>query len=388
MATTPLSVAVVTGSRADWGLLSPVVRALQAHPLLQPVLWVTGTHLEPRFGKTLEAIRTDGFEADAELPLHLQTGTALQTSQALARAIEGFAGLIAVSRPDLVLLLGDRYEIFGAAQAAALAGVPVAHIAGGDISEGAYDDGMRHAISKLAQLHFPSNEDARQRLLRMGEQPDRVTLSGSPGIDNILATPRISREQLQQRLGYTFRQHNLVVCFHPATLDRLDPEGQVQVLLAGLESIDPGIGLMISGSNADTGGDTINNALQGFAARRPNSVFFHSLGAAGFYSLVAEADLMVGNSSSGLYEAPTLGTPTLDIGIRQQGRLRGPSVRHCPNEAQAIASAIGQCLERPGDDFSNPYGDGHAAQRIVAAIAAIRDPRSLLVKRFYQAPSQ
>lgn len=386
MAATPLTIAVVSGSRADWGLLLPVLRAIRAHPGLKLALWVTGTHLEPRFGKTLDAIDGDGFEVDAEVPLHLQTATPLHTSQALARALEGFAGVIAANRPDLVLLLGDRYEIFGAAQACALAGVPLAHIAGGDVSEGAYDDGMRHAISKLAQLHFPSNEEARQRLLRMGEQPDRVTLSGSPGIDNILATPRIPRGQLQHALVYTFQQRNLVVSFHPATLDRLGAEDQVQVLLAGLESIDPGIGLMISGSNADTGGDAVNNALQGFASRRPNSVFFHSLGAARYYSIVAEADLLVGNSSSGLYEAPTLGTPTLDIGIRQQGRLRGPSVSHCGNEAQAIASAIAQCLDKPCTDFNNPYGDGHAAQRIVETIAAIEDPRHLLEKRFYQVP--
>lgn len=383
MVAPPLTVGAVSGSRADWGLLQPVLQAIREHPRLRLHLWVTGSHLEPRFGNTIDAIRKDGFEVDAQLPLHLQTGSTLHTSQALARAIEGFASLIGQQAPDLLLVLGDRFEIFGAVQAAALAGIPVAHIAGGDISEGAYDDAMRHAISKLSHLHFPTNSEARQRLLQMGEQPQRVVLSGSPGIDAILATPRVPREELQRQLGFQFQARNLAISFHPATLCEHSPQQQVDELLGGLDKIDPAVGMILSGSNADTGGDTVNAALEDFAAQREHSCFVQSLGAARYYSVLGEVELLVGNSSSGLYEAPSLGTPTLDIGMRQQGRLRGPSVFHCANRATEVAMTIEQLLAEQHRDFHNPYGDGKAAQRIVEAISAIDDPRALRHKHFH-----
>jgi len=378
-----MRVAAVTGSRADWGLLLPVLRAIKAHPQLQLMLWVTGSHLEARFGNTVNAIITDGFAVDGRIPLQLTTGDTRDTAHALARAIGGFADHIGEDRPDLMLVLGDRYEIFGAVQAALLAGVPVAHIAGGDISEGAYDDGMRHAISKLSHLHFPTNAEARDRLLQMGEQAERVILSGSPGIDAIVQTPRLSRDQLGAAIDFAFQPRNIAVSFHPATLDYMTPAQQVQSLTDALQQLDPNIGIVLSGSNADTGGDVVNQALQDFAQHRPNSCFVQSLGAQRYYSLIEQVDLLVGNSSSGLYEAPSLHTPTLNIGSRQQGRLHGASVRHCAQDSSAIREAIEQLLANPPQDFTNPYGDGQAAQRIVDALAAIDNPRSLLIKHFH-----
>jgi len=384
MSSQGLKVAAVSGSRADWSLLLPVLSAIREHPKLQLLLWVTGSHLEKRFGNTVQAIRETGFDIHAEVPLNLQTGSDLDTSQALAHAITGFAKTIEQQQPDLLLVLGDRYEIFGAVQAAALAKVPIAHIAGGDISEGAYDDAMRHAISKLSHLHFATNSPARERLVQMGEQPNQVILSGSPGIDAILATDLLTPEQLGGQIDFEFQATNLAVSFHPATLDTASPADQVAELLEALERIDPAIGLVFTGSNADTGGDVVNNAMRDFAADRPNSCFVQSLGSLRYYSLVSAVDLLVGNSSSGLYEAPSLNTPTLDIGIRQQGRLRGDSVKHVDNKAADIAAAISLLLDQPCHHFENPYGDGSAAQRIVNAIAAIEDPKSLLQKRFYQ----
>ena len=379
-----MNIAMVSGSRADWGLLAPVARAILDHPKLALRLWVTGSHLEQRFGYTADAIEADGFAIDAKVPLHLSTDSADATAQALAKAISGFAELIAKQRPDCLLVLGDRYEIFGAVQAAHLARVPVAHIAGGDISEGAYDDAMRHAISKLSQLHFPTNDEARERLLRMGELPERVILSGSPGIDAIVQTPRLSRAELASSLACGFGRQNILVSFHPATLDALSAQQQVDTLLEGLQRIDSEISLWLSGSNADTGGDQVNQALRGFAETRPNTCFVQSFGAQRYYSMLHEVDLLVGNSSSGLYEAPTLGTPTLNIGTRQQGRLHGPSVVHCALQAAQIADSIEDLLREPPQDFTSPYGDGRAAQRIAEALAAIEDADSLLFKSFPQ----
>lgn len=378
-----MRIAVVTGSRADWGLLLPVLREIQQQPKWEIKLWVTGSHLEARFGYTIDAIEAAGFTADACIPLQLSTDTASDTANALASAISGFAELLQDSLVDLLLVLGDRYEVFGAVQAALFAQVPVAHIAGGDVSEGAYDDAMRHAISKLAHLHFPTNAPAQMRLLQMGEAPQRVILSGSPGIDAILATPRVSRAVLAEYLGFTWQTQNLAVSFHPATLDALSVEQQLDALLQGLMGINPAIGIVLSGSNADTGGDRINQALQALAVQRPHTCFVQSLGAQRYYSLLAEVDLLVGNSSSGLYEAPSLGTPTLDIGSRQAGRLRGPSVVHCDYEATSISITITRLLKDPPDCFNNPYGDGAAAPRIVAALCAIDDPRALLQKHFH-----
>jgi UDP-N-acetylglucosamine 2-epimerase (non-hydrolysing)/GDP/UDP-N,N'-diacetylbacillosamine 2-epimerase (hydrolysing) len=284
----------------------------------------------------------------------------------------------------MVLLLGDRYEILAAALAANLLRMPVAHIAGGDISEGAIDDAMRHVITKLAHLHFATNAPARQRVLQMGESADRVFDCGSPGIDAILSVQRWDRTRLEQVIGFRLRTRNLAITFHPATLDPAAPEAQVAPLLEALERIGPDFGLVFTGANADAGGARINARLSAFVATHDNACLAVSLGHTGYYSLLEQVDLVVGNSSSGLYEAPSLGTPTVDIGIRQQGRLRGPSVRQVPNDAGCIADAIQAMLDDPPTDFSNPYGQGSAASCIAERLLAYQDPCSLLIKRFHE----
>lgn len=386
MPDTRLTIAAITGSRADWGLMRPVLDAIRQHPRLALELWVTGSHLEKRFANTVDVIREDGFSVDAEIPLNIQTDSAVATAQATANAMNGFAQQIEHSRPGLILILGDRYEIFAAAQAALFSRVPVAHIAGGDISMGAYDDAMRHAISKLSHRHFVTNAAAKQRLIHMGETPSQVILSGSPGIDAILATQRLSRKALEEQLGFVFRDRNLAVSLHPATLDTQSPDQQVRELLDGLGMLDESIGIVFTGSNADTGGAQINQALREFADQHDNCCFVQSLGSLRYFSLIEQVDLLVGNSSSGLYEAPSLGTRTLDIGIRQQGRLRGNSVTHCANLAQEICRSIENLLATdPPVRFETPYGDGHASDIIVKSLAAIEQPETLLMKSFHEA---
>jgi UDP-hydrolysing UDP-N-acetyl-D-glucosamine 2-epimerase len=371
----------VTGSRADWGLLRPVLKRLQASPI-EVQLVVTGSHLDPAFGHTVDAIVDDGFQISRRVPLQRSGDDVIAIADATATAVSGIARAIAELEPDLLLLLGDRYEVFAAAQAATIAGIPIAHIAGGDISEGANDDAMRHAITKLSHLHFTTNADAARRVRQMGEMFESVFVTGSPGIDAVLESPRLDRSQLEDRLGSRLRRRNLAICFHAATLDPLPPTQQVQPLLAALSQLDNGTGLVFTAANADAGGAAINDAIRGFVADRDNASFVESLGHAGYYALLEQVDLLVGNSSSGLYEAPTLGTPTLDIGIRQQGRLRGPSVMHAPGDTDAIIAAIRSLLDDPPRDYTSPYGDGQASQRIVDVLLGLDDPGRLLLKHF------
>lgn len=372
----------VSGTRADWGLLRPVLALIRQTPNLHLQLIVTGSHLANGFGDTQNQIAADGFAIDARVDLGLDGDDAPAISHALGTAVSGFGAALARLRPDLLLVLGDRYEILGAVQAATIARIPVAHIAGGDITAGAFDDALRHAISKLSHLHFPTNDPAHRRLLQMGEPAQRIYPCGSPGIDNILATPRLSRTVLEQRLGMPLRRRNLAITFHTATLDTRAADTQLAPLLHALAALDDDHGLIFTGANADPGGATINRLLQDFVAQRPHACLVASLGAQAYYSLVAQADLVIGNSSSGLYEAPSLGTPTVNIGNRQAGRLRGPSVIDCDNQTEAIAQAIHRVLDAPPQNMHNPYGDGNAAPCIVAALAAIDDYAALLNKPF------
>ena len=371
----------VTGSRADWGLLRPVLSRLRNTPIDSRII-VTGSHLDTRFGDTANTIEQDGFVINKRVPLNLKKDDILGVSKAMAQAVSGIAKALDELHPDLMLILGDRYEIFAAAQAALIARIPIAHIAGGDISEGAYDDAIRHAITKLSHLHFTTNAEARRRVMQLGESDERVFNTGSPGIDALHETPRWSQKQLEQRLNFKLLSRNLAITFHPATLDPAVPEKQIAPLLDALDGLSSDVGLVFTGANADDGGQTINRVIEDFADRHDNACYTVSLGQAGYYSLVEQADLVVGNSSSGLYEAPSLRTPTLDIGIRQQGRLCGPSVSHVKNDSDAIHERITTLLQQPPNDFTNPYGDGKASQRIGYVLLAIDDPAKLLIKHF------
>lgn len=381
-------ICVVTGSRADWGLLKPVVNGIRNSDDLQLQLAVTGSHLSPAHGHTIDSIEAEGFNVDARVDLALSTTSSLEVTHALGRGVSGFADALHTLKPDLILVLGDRYEILAAVQAALIARIPVAHIAGGDITEGAIDDAIRHAITKLSHLHFVTNVDAEQRVLQMGEDPARVHLTGSPGIDQILATQRLSREELSHSLGFSLREplreRNLAITFHPATLDSADPVAQLDALLSALSKLGSDTGLIFTGTNADTGGDALNARLAEFVATHNNACLHASLGQQRYYSLLALADAVVGNSSSGLYEAPSLGTPTVNIGSRQDGRLRAASVIDCPAETNAIVDAIHTAYTQNMNNVKNPYGDGHASERILAILNGPWDRESLIHKHFVQ----
>ncbi len=376
-----MRICAVTGSRADWGLLRPVLSRLRSSAAQLQII-ATGSHLDTAFGHTIDDVEADDFTVDRRVPLEREGDDALAVSLAMAEAVAGIARALSELRPDILLILGDRYEIFAAAQASLIAGIPVAHIAGGDISEGAFDDAIRHAITKLSHLHFTTNADARRRVLQLGEPEQRVFDCGSPGIDALLETKRWSRQALEERLRFRLRTHNLAITFHPVTLDDAEPEAQLGPLLEALDSLGPKTGLVFTGANADNGGHGFNKLIRDFVETHENACFTLSMGQGGYYSLVEQADMVVGNSSSGLYEAPSLRTPSLDIGIRQQGRLRGPSVLHADNDARLIREAIHSLLANPPVDFSSPYGDGKASQRIADALLDLEEPHKLLIKHF------
>ncbi len=372
----------VTGSRADYGLLYCPMQAVQADPALELQVAVTGMHLSGEFGATGEIVRRDGFPVSVCVHSLLADDTPAAVAKSIGVGVMGFADAFLALRPDAVVLLGDRFEIFAAAQAAFVAKIPIVHIAGGDVTEGALDDGFRHAITKMASLHCVTNADAARRVRQLGEDPARVVVVGNPALDALARTDLMTRESLQEALGAAFRERNLLVTFHPATLEATPPESQFAELLAALDALGPDFGVFFTKSNADAGGRTLNEMADRYVRERPNCRIYDSLGQRTYWSLMAACDAVVGNSSSGLYEAPSLKKPTVNIGDRQKGRLRAASVLDCAPERGAIARTIRAALALDCSRVDNPYGDGASSARIVAAIKAMPEPRAAVKKGF------
>ena len=380
-----LRVCVVTGSRADYGLLKPLLRELQADPETELQLLVTGMHLAPEFGLSVRVIEADGFQPDARVEMLLSSDTPTGTARSLGLGVMGAADALARLEPDWVVVLGDRFEMFAAAQAALVLRLPTAHIAGGDVTLGAFDEALRHAMTKTAHLHFVTNERARRRVVQLGEVPTRVHNVGSPGLDLIRQLEPVSRDTLAERLGVAFRETNLLVTFHPVTLEP-DSAAQYAELLAALADLPESFGFVFTGSNADPAGRELLAMTRAFCERLPGrAAYFTSLGE-DYVRLMAHVDAVVGNSSSGLYEAPSFKIPTLNIGTRQGGRVRADSVTDVPAERAAISRGLRRALEGDYTDTVNPYGDGHAAPRIVRHLKAVEDPVSLLKKPFFDLP--
>ncbi len=378
------SVAVVTGTRAEYGLLQWVLHEIRASADLDLQLIVTGAHLEPRFGMTVEQIEADGFEVDARVPLGLEGDAPADIARAMARCLTGVSEVVDRLQPDLMLVLGDRYEILAAAQAALVHGVPLVHIAGGDVTEGAFDESIRHALTKLAHLHLTTTDEAAARVARMGEEPWRIHVVGSPGLDQLRRRERLEGEALEAALGGPLGSRNLLITWHPVTLEADGGLTGLRALLEALDAVPREIVKWVTRPNADPGGLAVEAALDRWAAGRDDVRLFASLGQLRYLSLMAQVDAVVGNSSSGLYEAPSLGVPTVNVGDRQKGRLAADSVIHCAAEPAAIMAAIGRAFEMDASGVENPYGDGGSAARIVEALRAAPDRLTLLRKRFHE----
>ncbi len=377
-----LKICVVTGTRAEYGLLFQVLKRLQGDTAFDLQLVVTGAHLSPAHGLTYREIEADGFRIARKVDMALGDDSAAGVTKALGQATVGFADALAELRPGLLMLLGDRYEILAAAQAALIARIPVAHIAGGDVTEGAYDDAIRHSITKMSHLHFVTHTEAARRVRQLGEAPERIFTVGNPGLDQLRHLKLMERGELARELGFTFRQRNLLITYHPETLDAVSTEERVTALLQAVERLGGDVGLIFTLPNADTGNRAIRERIEAYAATHANAHAYASLGPLRYWSTMRQVDAVVGNSSSGVLEAPSLQKPTVNIGDRQTGRPQAASVINCGYVVDDIESAIRRAFDMDCRNVVNPYGDGHAAERIVAVLKKADVSRDLLKKRF------
>jgi GDP/UDP-N,N'-diacetylbacillosamine 2-epimerase (hydrolysing) len=382
------TICVVTGTRAEYGLLRWVMEGIRQSPYLELQVIATGMHLSPEFGLTVKAIEDDGFRVDRKVEMLLSSDTAVGVTKSMGLGMIGFADALAELRPDLVLVLGDRYEIFAAAAAAMIARLPIAHLHGGETTEGAFDEAIRHSITKMAHLHFVAAEEYGRRVIQLGEQPERVFCVGGLGVDNIQRLELLGRPALEAALNFLLGPRNLLITFHPVTLEHNTSAQQMQELLTALGDLKD-THLIFTMPNADTEGRVLFQQIQDFCATHPQARAYTSLGQLRYLSCLRHVDGVVGNSSSGLTEAPSFSKGTVNIGDRQKGRLRAASVIDCEPRAAAIAEALNQLFspdfQAQLTEVTNPYGAGGASAAIVALLEQA-DLNSLLKKRFYDFP--
>ena len=376
-------ICVVTGTRAEYGLLYWLMKEIQADEDLELQIIATGAHLSPEFGLTYKVIEEDGFKIDEKVEMLLSSDTAVGITKSLGLATIGFADAYDRLKPDIVVLLGDRYEILAAAQVALIIGLPIAHIAGGDTTEGALDEAIRHSISKMAHIHFVTNELSARRVRQLGENPQYIFNVGSPGIDYIKRVQLLNRSDLEKELEFKFQHKNLLVTFHPVTLDSVSSTEQLAELLTAIDSLENGVGVIFTKANADTQGRSINQMIDDYVALHPETKAYTSLGQVRYLSVISQIDVVVGNSSSGLYEVPSFGKPTVNIGDRQKGRLQAASVVDCQAEAPAIIQAITHAFDMDCSNVQNPYGDGNSSIQMLSVLKSIPDYRALLKKQFF-----
>jgi len=379
------TIGVVTVSRSDYGIYLPVLRKLQADPELRLYLIVAGTHLSPEFGLTVKSIESDGFDIAERVEMLLSSDTPEGVVKSMGLGVIGFAQSYARFRPDILLVLGDRFEMHAAALAALPFKIPVGHIHGGEITQGAIDDALRHSMTKLSHLHFVATEEYARRIMQMGEEPWRVIVSGAPSLDNLKNVQLLSRKELEALLGFRLDKDPLLVTYHPVTLEYEQTEWQTGELLKALEVFD--LPMIFTFPNADVSGRVILNIIKSFVKKYARAHLVENLGTQGYFSVMALAAAMVGNSSSGIVEAPSFKLPVVNIGTRQQGRIREKNVldvgySHAEIRA-AIAKAISPDFRAGLKDLISPYGDGHSAERIVRRLKEIKPGDDLLVKGFY-----
>jgi GDP/UDP-N,N'-diacetylbacillosamine 2-epimerase (hydrolysing) len=388
--TPPRKICVVTGSRAEYGLLQWIMRHLQDNPNVQLQVLATGMHLSPEYGNTWQAIAADGFTLDRKVEMLLSSDTPQAMAKSTGIGLMGMADALNDLAPDLLLVLGDRFEILAATTASALMRIPVAHIHGGEATEGAIDDSLRHAITKLSHLHFTSTETYRRRVIQMGEQPGHVFCFGAPGIDSIASLKLLSREQLEESIAFKLGGRFLLVTFHPVTLGSVPSCDEMAAMLDALAETPADIRLIFTMPNADAGGRALTEQIRQFTDLHPDrAAAFTSLGQLRYLSAMKHCLAVVGNSSSGIIEAPTLGVGVVNIGDRQKGRVQANSVINCAPErgdiARALARAITPEYQQTAAQVTNPYGAAGASEKI-AKVAATFQLADLARKSFHDLP--
>jgi UDP-N-acetylglucosamine 2-epimerase (non-hydrolysing)/GDP/UDP-N,N'-diacetylbacillosamine 2-epimerase (hydrolysing) len=367
-----------------------LMKEIEADPDLDLQIAVTGTHLSPKFGNTVTVIEDDGFIIDARIDIEVGDDTPVGIARSLGLAVSGLGEAFDRLKPDIVVVLGDRYEILAAASAAMVARIPIAHIHGGEATEGVIDEAIRHAVTKMAQLHFVGADEYRDRVIQLGEAPERVFKVGAPGIDNIVNLDLLTLPELGPDIGLDLTEGYFLVTYHPVTLSDEDPAEAVGELLAALDEFS-GHRVVITGVNADPGQDAISRSFSEYAKANTDRVSLHtSLGQLRYLSAMKHAAAVIGNSSSGIIEAPAMTVPTVNIGDRQRGRVRSPSIIDCAEKSADIADAIRKTI---AGDFldslkttANPYGNGGASKRIKEKLKRA-DLSGILMKRFHNIPA-
>lgn len=378
-------ICVVTATRAEYGLLKPLMELIQQSSELALQIIVTGAHLSPEFGLTFQQIESDGFAIDEKVEILLSSDTASSVVKTMGLAMNGMAGAFPRLEPDVLVILGDRYEMLAIAAAATIFQIPIAHIHGGEITEGAYDDAIRHAITKLSHLHFTSTEEYRDRVIQMGENPDRVFNVGAIGLDNIKNVTLLTKDELESDLKIKFKKFNYQVTYHPETLGEISAEKQFQILLQVIDQQEDSF-FVFTKANADTNGRIINQMIDRYVADNTGkAAAFSSLGTLRFLSLVKNCTAIVGNSSSGILEAPSLKTATINIGDRQRGRVQSSSVMNVACEFNEIRKGFEEIKNNKIfgeiEDSQNPYYNGGAANQIFQVLNG--DQLQGTVKKFY-----
>ncbi len=378
-------ICVITGTRADYGLLRWVMQGIKDDPDLNLQIIATGMHLSPEFGLTYLEIENDGFQIDRKVEMLTSSDTSVGIAKSMGLGLIGFADTLNDLKPDLIVVLGDRFEIFAAVSAALVARIPVAHLHGGETTEGAFDEALRHSITKMAHLHFVATEEYRQRVVQLGEQPERVHLVGGLGIDNVKRMKLLDRDALEASIDLKLGKKNLLITFHPVTLETASAEFQMTELLAALAKLED-TQLIFTMPNADTDGRKLISMVNEFVANHPNSRAFTSLGQLRYLSCIAHVDGVLGNSSSGLAEVPSFRKGTINIGDRQRGRLQAKSVIQCDPSRADISAAIqtlySVSFQKSLNEVQNPYGDGGASEKVLAIIKQI-SLEGLAKKPFY-----
>jgi len=383
-------ICVVTGSRAECGLLSGLMKRIQESTRLELQIIATGMHLSPEYGLTVRDIEADGFTVDRKVDMLLSSSTAIGVTKSMGLGMVGFADALAELQPDLVLLLGDRYEIFAAASAAMIAQIPIAHLHGGERTEGAFDEAIRHSITKMSHLHFVAAEEYRRRVIQLGEEPERVFCVGGLGIDNIKRLKLLSRTELETALDFKLGPRNLLVTFHPVTLSHNTNTRHMDELLGALSELED-THIVFTMPNSDPEGRLLFAQIEEFCERRTHAIVYTSLDQLRYLSCIEHFDGVIGNSSSGLLEVPSFKKGTINIGDRQRGRLRAESVIDCEPDRASIRSSLEQLYSKEFEaqliNVENPYGNGGASEAIVKVLeqCSLDD---LLKKSFYDHPEQ
>ena len=383
-----VKICVVSGARSEYGLLRWVMEGIRSSLKLELQVIVTGMHLSPEFGLTYREIEQDGFRIDRKVEMLLSSDTSASISKSMGLGMIGFAGALEELKPDLLLVLGDRYEIFAAVSVATVSRIPVAHLHGGETTEGAFDEAFRHSITKMSHLHFVAAEEYRKRVIQLGEDPEKVFLMGGLGLDSINKLKFLNRVDLEKSLDFKFGKKNLLITYHPVTLENNLSTKNMKELLIALDKLED-TNFIFTMPNSDTDGRILFIMIEEFVAQRPNSKAFTSLGQIRYLSCIKYVDGVVGNSSSGLTETPSFKIGTINIGDRQKGRLKAESVIDCEPTISDIGHAFDKLFsadfQNNLEKVTNPYGSGGASEKIVRILE--EDFSSLnLKKKFYNLP--